>query len=181
MTRIVRWMIPITMGLMAAMVAASQLAAQAPAPMPAPAAGQEAKPEAGEQDITSEIELTRTAIQARRQALVTSAMDLEPKEAEAFWPLYREYRAEMMKVNDRFVKLVTSYLESYDNLSDQQAIRMLDDYLAIEKARTSVKTKYVPRFRKVLPARKTARFFQVENKLDALINAQLAADIPLVR
>ena len=66
-------------------------------------------------------------------------MDLETKEAEVFWPLYREYRTEMLKVNDRFVTLLTSYLESYDNLTDQQANKLLDDYVSIEKGRTAVK------------------------------------------
>src|SRR5262245_10365178 len=50
-------------------------------------------------DITNDVELTRAAIQVRRQALVTAAMDLDPKQADGFWPLYRDYRAEMAKVN----------------------------------------------------------------------------------
>ena len=69
-------------------------------------------------DITSDIELTRAAIQVRRQALVTAAMDLTPKDADVFWPLYREYRTEMAKVNDRFVRLLVGYLETHDNLTD---------------------------------------------------------------
>jgi len=162
------------------LLAASTPAAWAQTPTPAP--GSEAKAaDDAERDITNEIELTRAAIQLRRQALVTAAMDLGAKEAEAFWPLYREYRMEMLKVNDRFVTLLTSYLESYDSLTDQQANKLLDDYVGIEKARTGVKSKYLSRFRKVLPGRKVARFFQIDNKLDAVINADLAASIPLAR
>src|SRR5207249_2759875 len=62
-------------------------------------------------DMLSDVELTRAAIQVRRQALVTSVMDLDAKEAEAFWPLYREYRAAMATVNDRYVKFVVAYLD----------------------------------------------------------------------
>ena len=152
--------------------------AQAP-PTPPAAPSQEATP--AEPDFTSDIELSRAAIQVRRQAIVTGAMDLEPKEAAAFWPLYREYRLEMARVGDRLAKLLATYLEQYENLSDQTASKLLDEYLAVEKARLGVKTKFVPRFRKVLPPRKVARFFQVDNKLDALIQAELAADVPLVR
>jgi hypothetical protein len=61
------------------------------------------------------------------------------------------------------------------------AEKLLNDYLSIEKARLDVKAKYIPRFRKVMPPKKVARFFQVDNKLDALINADLASQIPLVR
>jgi hypothetical protein len=138
-------------------------------------------PEEPKLDITSEIELTRAAIQVRRQAIVTAAMDLEPKEGEAFWPVYREYRADMAKVNDRYVKLLVTYAENYDALSDQLAARIMDEYLGIERDRTAVKARYVPRFRKIMPTRKVMRFFQVDNKLDAIINAELAADIPLAR
>lgn len=176
MMGLVRWTATLaTLGLLAAATPAAW--AQTPA-APAP----EAKAaDAAERDITNEIELTRAAIQLRRQALVTAAMDLGVKEAEVFWPLYRDYRMEMLKVSDRFVTLLTSYLESYDSLTDQQANKLLDDYVGIEKARTGVKSKYLSKFRKVLPGRKVARFFQIDNKLDAVINADLATSIPLAR
>jgi hypothetical protein len=169
------------LAMLALLAAATPAAwAQTPAPVPAPATEAPAGNDA-ERDITNEIELTRAAIQLRRQALVTAVMDLEAKEAEAFWPLYRAYRGEMLKMNDRFVALLASYLENYDSLTDQRANKMLDDYVGIEKARASVKSKYLSKFRKVLPGRKVARFFQVDNKLDAVISADLAASIPLAR
>lgn len=151
--------------------------AQTPAMPPAPTGTADA--EGG--DFTSDIELTRAAIQLRRQALVTAVMDLEGKEAETFWPLYRDYRTAMAKVNDRYVRLVVSYLDGYETLTDDAAGRMLNEYLGIERDRTSVKAKYVPRFRSVMPAKKVARFFQVDNKLDAVMSAELARMIPLAR
>jgi len=81
----------------------------------APSATTPAEPQS---DMTAEIELTRAVIQVKRQAIVTQAMDLEPKESEAFWPLYREYRVEVAKVNDRRVKLIATYMENYEALSD---------------------------------------------------------------
>lgn len=146
-----------------------------------PPAAQEQKAADETDDMTSEVELTRAAIQVRRQALVTAVMDLESKEAEAFWPLYREYRQEMAKIGDRFVKLLNTYLQSYQTLTDDQAKKILDEYLSIERGRNSVKSKYVGKFTKVLPAKKVARFFQIDNKMDAVINAELAQTIPLAR
>ena len=132
-------------------------------------------------DITSEVELTRAAIQVRRQALVTAGMDFDGKEADMFWPLYRDYRVAMARVNDRYVKLVGEYLSIYENLPDDAATRMMNEYLDIERARTALKTEYVPKFGAAMPARKVARFFQIDNKLDAVINADLARMIPLAR
>ena len=84
-------------------------------------------------------------------------------------------------VNDRYVKLVVAHLDTYKALSDDAATGMLKEYLSIERARTDVKSEYVPRFGKVITAKKVARFFQVDNKLDAVINADMARLIPLAR
>jgi hypothetical protein len=148
---------------------------------PAPPASQESTPEELQGGLTSDIELTRAAIQVRRQAIVTASMDLESREADGFWPLYREYRLAMATVNDRFVKLLGGYLESYDKLTDEAAGKMMDEYLGIERARLDVKKKYVARFGKLLPTKKVARFFQIDGKLDAMINAELAQLVPLAR
>ena len=170
----------ISLALVGTPLGASLAWAQASAPSQE-AKPQEAKPEDAKPEVTSDIELTRAVIQIKRQAIVTGAMDLKEAEAQAFWPLYRDYRTEMFKVNDRYVTALGTYLDNYDNLSDQLADKLLNDYLGIEKARLDVKAKYVPRFRKVLPSKKVVRFFQVDNKLDVLINAELASEIPLVR
>jgi hypothetical protein len=173
-----RWML--VTGLAVLAVAAGNLGADAQtAPPPSPS--QPAATPDDEGDLISDMALTRAAIQVRRQALVTAAMDLDAKEAAAFWPLYREYRDAMAKVNDRTAALLVNYLGAFDNLSDDTAKRMLDEYLRIERDRTALKAKYVPRFRKIIPERKVARYFHVENKLDAFVNAELAQMIPLAK
>lgn len=155
------------------------VAQQPTAPAQPPASG--TAPEADQEDLTSDMALTRASIQLRRQAIVTSVMDLTPKESEAFWPLYREYRVEMAKVGDRISKLLVQYSEQYDGLTDAQASQIMKDWIGVEKARTGVKDKYVSRFKKILPARKVMRFFQADNKLDAMLLAQLASVVPLAR
>jgi hypothetical protein len=169
----------IALGLAVSMT--SWVVAQQPtAPAQPPAAG--AAPEADQdEDLTSDLALTRASIQLRRQAIVTSVMDLTPKESEAFWPLYREYRVEMAKVGDRISKLLVQYSEQYDGLTDAQASQIMKDWISVEKARTGMKDKYVSRFKKILPARKVMRFFQADNKLDAMLLAQLASVVPLAR
>ena len=179
MSKAARRTIMLTMALGLAASVTGWVAAQQPAaPAQPPAAS---APQDADQDLTSDIELTRASIQLRRQAIVTSVMDLAPKEAEAFWPLYREYRLEMAKVGDRVTKLLVQYSEQYDTLTDEQATKIMNEWLSVEKAKTSVKSKYVSRFQKILPARKVMRFFQADNKLDAVINAQLASIVPLAR
>ena len=162
--------------------AAPATATQAqPASQPSAAAAPAPSADAVSGDILDEIALTRSALQTRRQAIVTAAMDLTAAESQAFWPVYRDYRTDMAKVDDRLVDLILVYAANYDSLSDEMAGTILKDYLDIERARLDVKSRYVPRFQGVLPARKVTRFFQVDNKLDKRLQADLAAEIPLTR
>ena len=130
---------------------------------------------------SGEIALTRQVIQTERQALVTAAMELTEQEGAAFWPLYREYREAMAKVGDRGQALITSYAAKYATLTDADAQVMLDEMVAIDSEALKVRKDYVKKFGKVLPAKRVARFFQLENKMDAVIKADLAETIPLVR
>ena len=143
---------------------------------PAPPAPPDAKAEAME-----EIHLTRVAIQAGRQAIVTEAMDLTPAEMETFWPLYREYRLEAAKIGDRIVGLIERYAANYDNLTNEAANKLLNDFVKIERARADLKAKFLPRFKKVLPATKVVRFYQLENKMDIAVLNEMAEQIPLVK
>jgi hypothetical protein len=183
MTKAVRRTILLSIALGLAVSMTGWVAAQQPTPpaqqpaAPAPGAPQESDQE----DLTSDLALTRASIQLRRQAIVTSVMDLTPTESQAFWPLYREYRMDMAKVGDRASKLLVDYTGQYDTLTDDQAKKIMKEWISIENAKMGVKSKYVSRFQKILPARKVMRFFQADNKLDAVINAQLASIVPLAR
>jgi hypothetical protein len=150
--------------------------AQQSAPQPAPPVSVETQ-----QEVMEELQLTRTMIQVERQAIITQAMDLTPEEMEGFWPLYREYRLEAVKIGDRIVSLIQRYAANYDDLTDQTANKLVTDFVKVEQARARLKATYLPKFKKVLPAKKVARFYQVENKLDTLILAEMAEQIPLVR
>ncbi|MGB5341202.1 MAG: hypothetical protein WBP67_03835 [Thermoanaerobaculia bacterium] len=132
------------------------------------------------QEINDEIELTRSIIQTQRQAIVTAAMQLTGEESQTFWPLYHEYREAMRKVDDRSVTLINGYAESFDTMTDEIAQTMLKELMSIRQAELDVTRKYLKRFQKILPANKVARFFQLENKLDSVIDFELASEIPLV-
>ena len=147
-----------------------------------PALGQEQpqKP-VGETQAAEDIRLTRVEIDTKRQALVTRGMDLTPGEMQRFWPLYREYRFAAMKVGDRIAALITTYADHYQNLTDKVADKLLTEFVRIEEARARLKAQYLPKFKKVLPSRKVARFYQMENKLDIAILAEVAQAVPLAR
>jgi Spy/CpxP family protein refolding chaperone len=131
--------------------------------------------------VRSEIELTRQQIQTERQALVAAGMELTDEEAAKFWPVYREYRAELAPIGDRQVELIMGYADKYGSVDDDYAQEMLNEFLNIKQAQLEVLRKYVPKFLAVMPAVKVARFYQIENKLDAVVAFDLAASIPVLQ
>ena len=131
-------------------------------------------------DLEPAIQMLRQEVGKDRRAIVKANMLLTESEAARFWPLYDEYRGEMVKQGDRRVKLITDYAANRDSMSEDEANRILKDRLDIEKEKVDIREKYVKKFEKELSARTTARFFQIDQKLDAAVDAALAARIPLI-
>jgi hypothetical protein len=127
-----------------------------------------------------EIELTRLALQRQRDDLVNQFMQLNLKEVGAFIPVYEAYRTEMGKLGDRGQRVILDYAKNQDNLSDQKALAMLDEWLKIKEAEVKLRMKSVEDFKRVLPPKKVLRFFQLDNKFDVIVNYNLSGSIPLV-
>ena len=127
----------------------------------------------------NETQAMRAELQKQRQDIVAGVLELTDDEALAFWPAYRDYRVEMARLGDRAVKLIDEFVANHNKLSDAQATRMVDEHLAIQAERVAVRQRHVKVFRKILPATKVARFVQIENKLDATIDHELAMAIPM--
>lgn len=132
------------------------------------------------QTTADAIELTRVLIQAERQAIVAQTMQLTEAEGDGFWPIYRQYRGELAGVGDRWVALIKDYAENYENLSDVKADSMLTELFNIRRAILDIRVNYIPRFKEVLSPVKVARFYQIENKLDAVVDYDIAESVPLV-
>ena len=139
--------------------------------------------EACAQQARDEIEVTRAAIKAERKAIVSMNLELSDAESQAFWPVYDEYWTQMKKAGDRQVLLITDFAKhyTYESLTNDRAEEMLKEFLSISKDKNKLKEKYAKRFMKVLPAKKVLRYYQIENKLDTIIEMDLAATIPLAR
>ena len=132
-------------------------------------------------DLEPAIQMLRQDIGKDRRAIVKANMLLTNTEAERFWPLYDQYRTEMHKVGDRRLKVITDYAANRDSMSEDEANRLGREWLDAEKQRVDLKEDYFKKFQKEgLSARTTARFFQIDQKLDAAVDAALAAHIPLI-
>ena len=127
------------------------------------------------------MDVLREKARTDKKVVLASVLDLTEGEAQGFWPVYNAYQSDMVTHYDRLLKLIEDYGKAYGSMSNETAAKLLGDYLALESAYVAMLKAYVPRFQKVLPATKVARLYQVENKLRALLNYELAREIPLAR
>jgi len=121
-----------------------------------------------------DVELFTQSLESQKKQMVAANMDLTDTEAEKFWPVYNRYAADLSKIYDTKLTLVEGYLESYQSMSGEEAEAYIRGRAKLEEDIMQLRLKYVPEFRKVLSGRQTALFFQIEWRLDLMLNLQLA-------
>jgi Spy/CpxP family protein refolding chaperone len=131
------------------------------------------------QTVKDSLEASRQAVESQRRILVAGALPLTDAEADAFWPLYDAYEKERRPLDERANKLLADFLAGAATMTDAQAKAMVDEELNLEEARLKVRRTHFGRMVKAIPGRKVARFFQIDNKLDAAVRADVAKQIPL--
>lgn len=125
------------------------------------------------------IEVMKSQISTQRQALVAENLLLTKEESDVFWPLYREFQNKRNPLIDRRIDLLTKFRDNFDSLTDEQAAEIIDGWLELEADIVKLRKQYVKKFRKILPEKTTLRYFQVENKLDTIIDYDLSQVTPL--
>ena len=127
-----------------------------------------------------DIELLRKDIRSQKKQIIAANINLTDTEAEKFWPLYDQYTAELVKINDTKYAVIKEYAANYNTLTDDQAISLMRKYLTVDQSVTQLRLKYMPLFQAVISGKKTALFFQMDRRLVMLIDVQLSAQIPMV-
>lgn len=128
-----------------------------------------------------EMEILREKARADKKLVVSTTLALTEGEAKVFWPVYNAYQSDMITHYDKLLSLVDRFEKAYDTMTDQTATQLLNEYLALEANHIALLKAYVPRFQRVLPALKVGRLYQIENKMRALVNYDLARHIRLVK
>lgn len=133
------------------------------------------------QTQADEEEVVKSLLQTGKKTIVADNMGFTEDESKAFWPIYNEFQQAKQKLNERTIKVLSDYIGGYDTMTNEKAEALLKEYMAIEKERTDLKVSFLPKFSKVLPAKKVVRYYQIENKLETIVKYEFAKDVPLVK
>ncbi len=167
-------------GFVAALVAFCALA-QTDAGKNAVAASAADKPDLG--NLRTFVELARADIKTQKALIMAENLPMTDDEAFEFWPLHRDYETELSKLNDQKLALIQRYADLYKSktMTDKEATELANGSFDLESKKTDLKRKYFKKFQKVMPATKAARFFQIENQLNMVLDLNVAASLPLIK
>jgi hypothetical protein len=152
---------------------------------PTAASAQAPKPptqnETRDTNLRAYAELLRSDLRARKVGIITQVMGFTDEEDARFWPVYREYEAELAKINDDRIARIREYAAAYDKMTDADADRLAHGVFDLDARRNTLQAKYYDRFKSALSAKTAARFMQVERQILLLLDLQIAASLPIVQ
>src|SRR6201987_1146633 len=130
--------------------------------------------------VTDEdIALLRKDLRAMKMQVIGQNMSLSEEEGLKFWPIYNHYVKDLQEVNNQKYALLKQYAEMWATMSDQDALIYVRNWLEADEQAQALRLKYVPVVSQVLPGRKAATFFQLDRRLNMMIDLQLFSQIPL--
>ena len=131
--------------------------------------------------LDEQIALVRQSAHTDRKLILMGNMTFTVEESEAFWPVWNEYRAAISANGDRLLALIKDFAENFEQMTDQKAQELVTDHFSIQMQTLVIKQNFSKELTKIMPAKKAMRVLQIENKLDAAIDLQLASEIPLAK
>lgn len=168
MTRFIRLLLSVILVLAAALGAGVPAGAQTPGP------------ESEDLNLRAYVELLRSDARAKKVVVISQVMEFTEEEDLKFWPIYREYEAELNVLNDRKVNGIKDYADHFETMTEAKAAELASLALQLEADRVVLKRKYVDRVGKALSPKMAARFLQVENQLLWIIDLQIASSLPVI-
>jgi hypothetical protein len=130
--------------------------------------------------VEKDLALVRRNLRAEKKKILAANVPLTETEATKFWPVYDQYAAEMSKHYDEFYAVIKDYAANQKTLTDAQAVSMIKKWSDIQVEVAQTRQKWVPAIEKVIPGKKAALFFQIDRRLYALMDLQVASEVPLV-
>lgn len=134
-----------------------------------------------ELNLRAYTELLRADVKVKRVAIITEIMQFDDTEAASFWPIFRAYDLELSKIGDGRISLIEDYIDNYENITDQKADQLMTQVFALEAQRAELKKKYFDKMKKTLSPVTAARFFQIENQIQHIIDLQISASLPTMQ
>jgi len=159
------------------LLVAAQGGAALPPPPPPPEVAKPAAAKAVQVDPAKDL---RSNLRQKKTELIAKNLTLTPDQAAAFWPIYKRYDDEVAKLQDEAVALVNEYVAVYDKLDDAKAKDLQERQFALAEKSIQLRRAAAGEVGKVLPAKLTAKFVQLDRYYSLLAEVQVQSRIPQI-
>jgi Spy/CpxP family protein refolding chaperone len=123
----------------------------------------------------------RAAAKSDKHALVASTLDLTNAEVKRFWPIYDTYQRNLDLTSRRRVVALEGLLSRDKSMTNLAARNVITELMAVDEAETRTRHTLRNRLMRALPPIKAARYLQLEDKLQAIRDYDVASTVPLIR
>ena len=128
----------------------------------------------------TDMQKLRDEARADKRALVADALQLTDAEAKRFWPIYDTYQRSLDETNRRRVLALEGLMFREQKMTNLAAKRLVTELMAIDDAEAKARHALRNRLMRSLPSVKVARYLQLEDKLQAIRDYDVASSVPLV-
>lgn len=115
----------------------------------------------------------RERLNAYRIAFFTQKLDLSPREAEKFWPVYNDYQERKTQIQAERVKLTRLFNQTGASMSDRELTELGDKYIGLEVTEASLSMEFYKMMKEILPPTKIFKYYQAENQYKLLLLNEL--------
>lgn len=126
------------------------------------------------------LDLLKRDLNKEKRTLVSDAMDIKEENKTDFWEIYGAYETASDKLIDLRAKNINNFADNYEKLTDEIANGIASTYIEIETGKLKNTKATYKKMKKVIGAVQAARFIQIMNQVQLLIDVQIASEIPLI-
>jgi hypothetical protein len=130
---------------------------------------------------SQELEMLRKDIRSQKKQLMAQNLKLTDEDATKFWPIYDQYTAELVKINNKKYATIQKYADEFGTLTDDQAMSLIKQWLDVDSAVSQLRLKYLPIVGKAIGGKKAATWAQLDRRLQSMIDLQLGSRLPLAQ
>lgn len=128
-----------------------------------------------------DLEMLRKDIRSQKKQLMAQNLTLTDADATKFWPIYDQYTAEQIKINDKKYATIQEFADRFGTMSDAQATSLIKQWLDVDIAVVQLRAKYLPIVSQAIGGRKGATWAQLDRRIQMMVDLQLASRTPLVQ
>jgi hypothetical protein len=150
--------------------------AQAAPAAPAAPAGSGAE----KKNTDAYIALLRRNVRQEKAEIMGSMMALNSQDSAKFWPIYSDYDAQLIKLNDLRLANIKEYAQNYNQMTDDEADKLIQNAMSYRKQRAELFASTYEKLKQALGGITAARFAQVEEQLLLIIDLQIDTSLPIV-